>query len=280
MTRKATEARGGPPPGNRRRRRLARKYALVVVALVGGALVASGLVQSYVAYRDSKAALGRLQREKATTAAVRIAAFVGETERQVRAALPPPGVGGTLALERRREDYARLLSQATAITAIAYLDATGRERFRLSDVERNVIESGRDRSGESAFQHGRLGNTWFGPVYFREDSEPHMTIAVGERGPDAGVTLAEVNLKSLWDVVSSISVGAGGRAYVVDAEGRLIAHPDIGLVLQKTDLSALPQVRAARATPPDSPSLEPTTTARDLHGREVLTAHEAIYPPG
>jgi len=48
-------------------------------------------------------------------------------------------------------------------------------------------------------------------------------------------------------VVSQIKVGEHGQAYVVDAEGRLIAHPDISLVLRNTDMTRLPQVAAARA---------------------------------
>ena len=39
---------------------------------------------------------------------------------------------------------------------------------------------------------------------------------------DAGVSVAEVNLKLIWDVVSQITVGERGHAYVVDAQGRLI----------------------------------------------------------
>ena len=65
-----------------------------------------------------------------------------------------------------------------------------------------------------------------------------MTIAMAEPGRGGGVTVAEVNLKFIWDVVSAIEVGQTGRAYVVDCEGRLIAHPDIGLVLRRTDLAA------------------------------------------
>ena len=60
--------------------------------------------------------------------------------------------------------------------------------------------------------------------------------------------MAEVNLNAVWDVVSRIRMGQAGYAYVVDSLGLLVAHPDISLVLQKRDLSALPQVRAARAT--------------------------------
>ena len=61
------------------------------------------------------------------------------------------------------------------------------------------------------------------------------------------VTAAEVNLKFIWDVISQIKIGKAGHAYVVDSLGQLIAHPDISLVLKKSDFSALPQVQAARA---------------------------------
>src|SRR6266487_1465948 len=55
---------------------------------------------------------------------------------------------------------------------------------------------------------------------------------LGATGREAGVSVAEVNLKLIWDVVSQIKVGQHGQAYVVDAQGRLIAHPDISLVLR------------------------------------------------
>ena len=86
------------------------------------------------------------------------------------------------------------------------------------------------------------------------------------------MTAAEVNLKFVWDVVSRIKIGGtAGSAYVVDADGALIAHPDISLVLKKSDLSALPQVAAllqpgATARPP---------VARDLKGEEVLVGERA-----
>ncbi len=74
-----------------------------------------------------------------------------------------------------------------------------------------------------------------------------MTLALAGTRKDAGVSIAEVNLKLIWDVVSQIKVGERGHAYVVGAEGRLIAHPDISLVLRNTDMSKLLQVQAARA---------------------------------
>src|SRR5256885_10066966 len=120
---------------------------------------------------------------------------------------------------------------------------------------------------------------YYGPVYFRKESEPYMTIAIGAASRDGGVTVAEVNLKFIWDVVSQIRIGKAGHAFVVDGQGALIAHPDISLVLQKTTLGGLAQVQAAlaRAPGPDGEADE-VTLARDLKGQRVLTAHAAIAP--
>jgi hypothetical protein len=96
-----------------------------------------------------------------------------------------------------------------------------------------------------------------------------MVVSMAQSG--GGVTVAEVNLKFIWDVVTQIKIGKAGRAYVVDENGNLIAHPDISLVLQKTSLSALPQVRDALAV-----GAVTTPVARDVQGRTVLTAHATI----
>ena len=58
-----------------------------------------------------------------------------------------------------------------------------------------------------------------------------------------------MNLKFIWDVCPRIKIGKKGKAYVVDGNGHLVADPDIGLVLRKTDLSKLAQVKAALARP-------------------------------
>ena len=67
----------------RRRARLARKYLVVLVALVAGALLVSGAIEIYASYSENKEALVALQREKATAAASRIETFVREIERQL-----------------------------------------------------------------------------------------------------------------------------------------------------------------------------------------------------
>jgi signal transduction histidine kinase len=258
----------------RRRGRLARKYAVILVALVTGALVTSGVIQIYYSYNENKDALVALQREKAAGAASQIESFVREIERQLVWTTQPLLVPSSAALEQRRIDAVRLQRQVPAITEFSHLDGSGREQLRVSRLAMDVIGSQTDYSGDPKFTVPKSGRTYFGPVYFRKESEPYMTIAMPQVG--GGVTVAEVNLKFIWDVISQIKVGKAGLAYTVDSGGALIAHPDISLVLQKTSLAELPQVKAALAKMPG----HEVTIAKDPKDRDVLTAHSVIAPLG
>ena len=66
---------------------------------------------------------------------------------------------------------------------------------------------------------------------------------------------------------------------MVDAQGRLIAHPDISLVLRNTDMTRLAQVKAARAAAAGVAE-EPLQEAEDIRGRQVLTAYAPVTAPG
>ena len=260
----------------RRRGRLFRKYVALFVTLVSGALLASGLIEIYFSYQENKAALVAVQREKATGAASRIEQFVREVERQLGWTTQPVLAARGDALDQRRFDFLRLLRQVPAITEVSHLDASGREQLRVSRLAMDVVGSQADFSREPRFLEPKSGKVHFGPVYFRKESEPYMTIAMPQSG-GGGVTVAEVNLKFIWEVVSQIKIGKAGQAYVVDSRGQLIAHPDISLVLQKTDLSSLAQIRAALAGPPQpGETKDEVTIAADPRGKQVLTAHAAV----
>ncbi len=105
-----------------------------------------------------------------------------------------------------------------------------------------------------------------------------MTLATTGVRRDAGASIAEVNLRFIWDVISQIKVGERGYAYVIDAQGRLIAHPDISLVLRSSDFSHLAQVRAARAGAFGSEQRQ--QPVEGIQGERVLSAHTAVAPPG
>jgi signal transduction histidine kinase len=257
---------------------LFRKYAVLFVVLVSGALFTSGALEIYFSYQENKEALVTLQHEKALGAAASIEQFVKEVERQISWTTQPSIVAPAAAMEQRRADYFRLLRQVPAITEVSYLDAQGREQLRVSRLAMDVVGSGTSYANDPRFRDPKAGKTYFSLVYFRKESEPYITIALAGSGSTSGVTVAEVNLKFIWDVVSQIKIGKAGHAYVVDSHGHLIAHPDISLVLKKTDLSALDQVKAALGVAARGAGMP--SIARDLDGRQVLSASAPISPLG
>lgn len=261
------------------RARLFQKYAVLLVSLVGGALLVSGALSLYFSYQETRAALLVLEHEKAQSAAVRIDQFVREIERQLGWTTFPQFGEGSSAIELRRLDLVKLLRQVPAIMEASYIDGNGLEQVRLSRLALDVIGASRDRSGDASFIQAGKSGTYFGPVYFRKDSEPYMSIA-SRAGRGSGVTAVEVNLKFIWDVITQIRIGKTGLAYVVDRNGALIAHPDISLVLRKTDMSVLPQVKAALSASFIELGRSVEDDARDSSGRKVLTTYARIEPLG
>src|SRR5271165_4469009 len=227
------------------RSRLFIKYVALLVAVVVLALVANGAFEVWFSYQEQKTSLINIQREQAKAAADKIEEFITQIQSQVGWTTQLPWSDGTL--DQRRFDALRLLRQVPAITELAQIDASGHEQLKVSRLTMDVVGSGADYSDKPEFKQAVANKVYYGPVYFRRESEPYMTIALAGARRDSGVSVAQVNLKLIWDVVSKIKVGSNGRAYVVDGDGRLIAHPDISLVLRNTDMARLAQVKSARS---------------------------------
>ena len=106
---------------HRHRGRLFRKYLLLILTLVTGALLASGAISVYFSYQEIKAALADLQHEKAVAAASRIEQYIHQIDQQLAyAALPQLDAAD---VELRRIEFLKLLRQAPEVTDIAQLDA-------------------------------------------------------------------------------------------------------------------------------------------------------------
>ena len=256
------------------RSRLFIKYVALLVAVVVLALLANGAFEIWFSYQEHKASLIGIQREQAEGAASKIEQFITEINSQVGWTTQLPWSDSTL--DQRRFDALRLLRQVPAITELAQIDASGHEQLRVSRLTMDVVGSGIDYSTKPEFTQAVAHKVYYGPVYFRRESEPYMTLSLAGTRRDTGVSIAQVNLKLIWDVVSKIKVGQRGRAYVVDADGRLIAHPDISLVLRNTDMSKLAQVRSARS----AGSGDAVQESEDITGNRVLTAYAQVTPLG
>ena len=124
------------------------------------ALLSNGIFDVFFYYQEHKSSLVRIQREQAEAAAAKISQFVKEIESQLGWTTQLPWSAGSI--EQRRFDALRLLRQVPAITELAQLDATGKERLRVSRLAMDVVASGADFSKDAKFteaasrDHGRM----------------------------------------------------------------------------------------------------------------------------
>jgi two-component system, NtrC family, sensor kinase len=260
--------------------RLIWKYTAVVVTLVAAAIVSVGVTESYFTYQDSKRVVTGIEADKASSAAISIDQFIQEILGDLKSVAQPTVDPGGLV---RLQSFRGLLGRQKLVSQLTYLDASGKECVRAYSFEINQVDSrtcGSDRSPSEEFIRARAEQQYFGSVAFDErDSRPHMTVAVAEDAPGKGVIVADVDLRSVLEAIDRAQIGTAGYAYAVDAQGELIAHPDINLVLAHTSFAALPQVRAALAEA-TAAIAGVVTTGRDPDGREVLSAFQRVKPPG
>lgn len=254
---------------------LFRKYFLALFAAVVIPLLIAGAGEAWFGYRDQRASLNDLLDAEARAAAAKIQDFMEGIRDQLGWAVLLPWSEN--ADDKRRLDALLVLRQVPSIQSLSLVDAAGRERLFVSRIGLNRFESGDDHSGNPAVLEARAHRVWFGPVAFHGGSEPFTTVAVAGNRAAAGVAIAEVNLKFIWDVILAIRVGRTGEAFVLDRFGRLIAHPDISLVLRADDAATRPlqDLRAAILARPGQ-----AIAGQDVAGTMVLAAMAPIAGVG
>jgi adenylate cyclase len=256
-------------------RSLFQKYLLVLFMAVAIPLVINGIIEAWLGYRDQRARLDQLLGVQATSAAAEIHDFIYGIANDLGWLVQLPWTDEPD--ERRRTDAMRLFRQAPAIVSLTLLDHRGLERLYVSRIGLNRVDSRTDRSTDPAIVGARSPRIWFGDVTYNRGSEPYLTIAIFGNRPSVGAVIAEVNLKLIWDVISSIKVGKTGFAFVLDRPGRLIAHPDISLVLRGAEEATSKPFHAIRDAI-DRAGVG-TATSRDLDGHGVAAAAAPVAGP-
>lgn len=240
------------------------KYVMSLVGLVVFVLAVNGATETWISYRATKTTLIDAMSEKADATAKRIDQSIFELERQISWVTR----ASVVTLEQRRSDYAQLLNQISAVSQLSQLNGQGRELLRLSRTA-IAVNSNTDFSKDPRFTETVARGVSFSPAFFA-DNQPFMSIAVAHSGFNAGVTVADIDLRFLSDFLGDTQVGKNTFAYVVDPKGEVLATssrgPDVG-----KDLSKLPQVAALM-----TPDGQPLGSGTDADGHSVLTASSTV----
>jgi class 3 adenylate cyclase/HAMP domain-containing protein len=248
-----------------RRWGLFAKYVLALVGLVVFVLAVNGAVETWISYQATKTTLTDAMGEKAEATTRRIEQSIAELERQISWVTRASAVK----LEHHRADYAQLLNQVPAISALTLLGGDGHELLRLTRSGGIAMGSGEDFSRDIRFTDGIARGVAFAPATFK-DGRPFMSISVAHSGFNADVTVADIDLRFLSDFLGDADVGKVAAAYVTDPHGRVLAHSAKGPEVAK-DVSALPQVAALI-----KPDGQPQASGTDSSGQAVLTASKVV----
>ena len=260
----------------RPRRPLFQKYFAALFVAVVVPLLANGASEAWFGYRDQRVMLSQRLHAEAGTSAGKIQAFLDDISDQLQWTVQLPWREG--ADEGHRFDALRLMRQVPAVVDVTLVDGKGFERLHVSRVDPDVVDSGINRANDPAVVGARSGQIWFGPVTLHEGSEPHMTVAVAGAREINGITVAVINLKLIWDVISAIHVGQSGDAFVLDHSARLVAHPDISLVLRGDDDPAAARLKDLQKAAHGGGGQ--TADGVNAEGRPVIAAMAPIPGPG
>jgi GAF domain-containing protein/HAMP domain-containing protein len=270
MAKKRTSRRDRRAERGRRGLPLVARFLLALVAAaVIPVIVVSG-VQIITNLAALRSEVSDSQLEATRNAANVIDAYLEQFEDEMRLAVR------SRSLETASSPGA-LLDQLLAYNAgyetLTLMDSSGQEIAIKSRYLLFSQQDFTDRADSPEFVTATTVDRYLGPIAFSQFSEPLVTLAIpikDARGQIAGVLSAEINLKYMWDLIGRLETSLGSYAYVVDGDGRLIAHRDSSLVLQGRNLSGLQGVRNALA------GRQLTGSYIGLQGQPVLGAYQGL----
>ncbi len=220
----------GPPNPMRRTHSLRARFLILLggVSLLSLVVVWGG-VYSFV-YRTERQAWEGRQNEAARNAAETVAAFVQELQHTL--VLVSSLDGDYLA--GHPEVMQDLLEHNPALLEMVCVEATGRVSsgaYRDAPVLANLFTIPQS----TWFHRASEGELYLGDVQVSPVGDPYLVMAVPSS--DEGVTAARVAMKVLSEVVAVMHFGKTGQAYIVNRQGRILAHTDPEVALARTSLA-------------------------------------------
>lgn len=190
-----------------------------------------------------------LYKEKSETAqriVDRISIHIQNVQSVLKLAATEPGIA-VLSRARQEESLRRLLRWQDSFKEVMILDDQGQETAKVTSVQNRFVSAQTllSRKNRPEFIVPMTeGKSFVGEPFFAGDRLPYLLASSPAPGRRA-VLVAKISLENLWDVVKEVRMGAPGLAYIVDAKGNLIAHPDSARVLMHTNLKNISVVKAS-----------------------------------
>jgi signal transduction histidine kinase/CheY-like chemotaxis protein len=257
---------------------LFRRYVATIVGLVSLSVLTVGSILAFYHYSQDQQRAHEVQIAQARAVSASIDAYLRDIEGVLRSLSNRLAEGAGAGRDAQARDFRDALKFEPAILNIRSLDSDLSETNFVSRLAADRIESHRPQPEIGQLLQHCSAPFCYGPTFIRDQTEPFVTVALN--GNQRGDTLAaEISVRFIDDVLARVSIGKSGRAYVVDLQGHLLAHPDLRTLLRNTDVSRLPQVRAVRSALAQGQSELPSIWGESPDGGAVFSSATRIAGP-
>ncbi len=214
-------------------RKISNRLMFTYVALGGLPLIIVSVILISLTQTTVQSYIYQINKETARRASNQIYLFIQD----------PLTILQTTALTRDIYEM-DVFSQSSLINRLKDRNLIFNKIFVLDDSGRVVVttdfgEEKRDFSNQPFFQTGIQGQEYFSDVYFSPSRFPLITIAepIIRYNQQLGVLAAEIDLRRIWALVDSITIGDTGFAFLLSADGQVIAHRNKDKVYNREDYS-------------------------------------------
>jgi signal transduction histidine kinase len=253
---------------------LVATLSLFLIALSGG-------VQTWITQRAAQDSMRRLQNAELNGTTRTISEFLKQIENQTRESLNKPWANRALTIADRQEELHRLIKINPAIDSIQVLDADSRETLFVSRSDQDRVSSALPVQLPPTLP----GKTMLDTVYLTQRLEGQSAPSLKMAFYDAEqrlAAIASINLRLVSDLISELTFGQTGRAWIVGADDQIIAHPNLSLVLRPTKLAAsadISRISRAIANSESATQLGIKTNPPDKDGAAVYLSAKTITGP-
>jgi signal transduction histidine kinase/CheY-like chemotaxis protein len=257
---------------------LFRRYVITLAGLVSVSVLTIGSILGLTHYFQDQQRAHEVQTAEARAAAASIDAYLRGIEGVLRSLSRrfPEGTAAGRDVEAR--DFRDALRFEPAILNIRSLDAQFLETNFVSRLDADRVASGAPHLATQQLLRHCASVFCYGSIFVRDQTEPYVALALNDH-PGTETLAAEISVRFIDDVLARLSIGKAGRAYVVDLNGRLLAHPDLRTLLRNSDVSQLPQVWQVQAALAQGRAELPSVWGESPDGGEVFSSATRISGP-
>ena len=216
------------------------RLTISFLILAIGPLLMVGLLLSWQNYQQGQQQALNLQNAVARRVSAQVTTFLQSIEDQLNIMVAVQEVD-LLTEDELHTILAQLLANNKAFESLHLLDATGQEITHISRTGfTRLDEYEQTHTEEEAFKTPlETKATYYSSVWFNEEAnEPIMTLGLPiedvRTGEIIGVLIADVRIKTIWELIANIQVNDGERIYIVDDQSQVVADRNPSVVLRNT----------------------------------------------